>query len=128
MRHEGGQLVPVVPGLSRGTRDRDIPSLQGRVCPPVPVPGCRELGWSWVHFRSARTDKGWRTPVSGPLGQGWPDLILIRGARAIAAELKSQGGRVSEDQLRVLGILAGAGFETHTWRPADWPEIEAALR
>jgi len=86
------------------------------------------LGWSWVHFRSARTDKGWRTPVSGPLGQGWPDLILIRGARAIAAELKSQGGRVSEDQLRVLGILAGAGFETHTWRPADWPEIEAALR
>ena len=27
-------------------------------------------GWAWAHFRPAQPTKGWRTPVSGPLGKG----------------------------------------------------------
>jgi hypothetical protein len=48
------------------------------------------FGWTWVHFRPARTEHGWRTPVSGPLGKGWPDLTLIR-ERVVYVELKAQG-------------------------------------
>ena len=53
------------------------------------------LGWTWCHFRPAMTTKGWRTPVSGPMGAGFPDLILCRGDRLIMAELKSQDGRLT---------------------------------
>lgn len=85
------------------------------------------LGYTWVHFRPARTEHGWRTPVSGPLGKGWPDLILVRGARIVAAELKSDSGKVAPEQEYVLGVLAAAGVETHVWRPKDWDSIVEAL-
>lgn len=65
-------------------------------------------GWSWVHFRPAQTAKGWRTPVSGPLGAGWPDLVLIRerDRRLIFAELKRDGGTLSAQQHDALVTLA----------------------
>ena len=86
------------------------------------------LGWQWVHFRPARTQHGWRTPVSGPLGKGWPDLVLVRGPRIIAAELKSTKGKVTTEQTEVLGALNLAGVETYIWRPADWDHIVQILR
>jgi hypothetical protein len=86
------------------------------------------LGWRWVHFRPARTKHGWRTPVSGPLGLGWPDLILVRDSRIIAAELKSSTGVVSEAQADVLATLGLAGVEVYLWRPADWDSIVEVLR
>ena len=75
-------------------------------------------GWSWVHFRPARTAHGWRTPVSGPLGAGWPDLVLVRD-RVIFAELKADDGRVRPEQAEVGAVLAAAGAEWHLWRPKD---------
>ena len=60
------------------------------------------FGWTWGHFRPAQTSKGWRTPVSGPLGSGYPDLILVRDGRLIFADLKAQDGRLSPDQRHVL--------------------------
>lgn len=85
------------------------------------------LGWSWAHFRPARTEHGWRTPVSGPLGAGFPDLVLVRGRRLILAELKAQDGRLSPDQRNVLDLLRGAA-EVHVWRPADLPLVADLLR
>lgn len=86
------------------------------------------FGWSWVHFRPAQTAKGWRTPVSGPLGKGWVDLVLVRGRRIIFAELKADKGRISPDQEAVLNTLGSTGAETHTWRPADDDAIAEILR
>ncbi len=103
------------------------------------------LGWEWAHFRPALTAKGWRTPVSGPLGKGWPDLVLVHAAkkRLIFAELKSEKGRLTWDQARVHETLTtldwhhwkteGIGWvlprlELHTWRPTDFDEIQMALR
>jgi hypothetical protein len=83
--------------------------------------------WSYVHFRPARTAQGWRTPVQGPLGKGWPDLILVRGDRLMAVELKAEGKLPTIDQIGVLGVLAGAGAETHVWHPEDFDAIQAAL-
>lgn len=86
------------------------------------------LGWTTVHFRPARTHYGWRTPVQGSMGKGWPDLILVRGKRLIAAELKSDKGKLTSEQQDVLALLALAGVETYVWRPADWTSIERTLR
>jgi hypothetical protein len=86
------------------------------------------LGWTWVHHRPAQTAHGWRTPVSGPLGKGWPDLIMSRGPRLLACELKAQGKKPTPEQVSVLTVLRDAGVETHVWQPSDFDEIQAALR
>ena len=88
----------------------------------------RILGWRSAHFRPAWSGRGWRTPVQGD-GAGFPDLILVRRERVIAAELKrEQGGRVSDDQLLWLRALDAAGLETAVWRPSDFPAIQETLR
>ena len=87
------------------------------------------LGWTVAHFRAARTSRGWRTPVAAD-GAGWPDLVLVRGSRLLAAELKAARGKVSVDQQAWLELLAAAGVECHVWR-ADTDslqEIAEALR
>lgn len=105
------------------------------------------LGWQWAHFRPAQTSRGWRTPVSGPLGAGWPDLILVRARdrRLIFAELKRDGAKPSPAQVAVLAVLdelghcmcgrpdclkpkVGPQVEVHVWHPADFDVIAETLR
>jgi hypothetical protein len=86
----------------------------------------QSFGWRVAHFRPARTEKGWRTPVEAD-GKGWPDLVLVRD-RVIYAELKSARGRVSPDQEAWMSALREAGAEVHLWRPSDMDEIERVLR
>jgi hypothetical protein len=91
------------------------------------------LGWELAHFRKARTGKGWRTPVAGSLGKGWPDMVLVHVPlmRIIYAELKGDGGKVSPDQARVLNALKEAGArEVYVWTADDWRAgtVEATLR
>lgn len=84
-------------------------------------------GWSWGHFRPAKTARGWRVPVSGPLGPGWPDLVLVRDDRLIFAELKRDArSKPSPDQGFVLQLL-GAAAETYLWRPDDIDDIARVL-
>jgi hypothetical protein len=87
-------------------------------------------GWSWTHFRAAQTSRGWRTPVQGPLGKGWPDLVLVRDRdhSLIFVELKSADGRLSPEQREVHRLLGGI-HECYVWRPADLDNgtIQAAL-
>jgi hypothetical protein len=92
-------------------------------------------GWRWAHFRVARTKHGWATPAAGPLGKGWPDLVLTRerDGRMMFVELKSEVGRLAEDQAAVLDYLRGVArrhgwLEVHVWRPGMFDEIQAALR
>lgn len=103
------------------------------------------LGWDWAHFRPAQTSRGWRTPVSGTIGEGWVDLVLVRGRdrRLIFAEIKAEKGVLTprqRDVLDVLRSLAGvwavakgtspvdilgdddlfmARIEVHVFRPSD---------
>ena len=86
------------------------------------------LGWEVVHFRSAQTKHGWRTPVQGTMGKGWPDLILARPPRLIAAECKSDTGKVDEEQARILDLLGRCGIEVYVWRPKDLDTIAGILR
>jgi hypothetical protein len=93
------------------------------------------LGWRWAHFRPARTAHGWRTPVSGPLGAGWPDLVLTRDrdGRMLFAEIKSDHGKLSDEQsevheyLRRISRLHG-WMQVVTWRPRDFEIAIEVLR
>ena len=87
-------------------------------------------GWSWLHLRpsagySARDS--WRTAADGPLAKGWPDLFLCRGDEMMFIELKSQVGRTTPEQDKVLAILSIVGF-VRVYDPSDWDLIEDALR
>lgn len=99
------------------------------------------LGWEHASFRPAQTSHGWRTPVTGELGKGWPDLTLVRARdrRLVFAELKADDGVLSPDQEHVLESLrslaggfggAGARVDVVVWRPRDLDSgaIEALLR
>ena len=83
-------------------------------------------GFRAVHWRAAKTAHGWRTPVQGD-GKGWPDLLLVKGGRMIAAELKSDTGRLAPEQRLWLSVLEGAGVETYLWRPSDLQHIADVL-
>jgi VRR-NUC domain len=86
-------------------------------------------GWRWAHFRPLRTAHGWRVPVSGTGGAGWPDLVLWRpGDRVIYVELKTGRGRLTAEQRVVLDSLAAAGAEVYAWRPSDFDEAHEVLR
>ena len=91
------------------------------------------LGWEWAHFRPAQTAKGWRTPVSGPLGKGFPDLVLVRvrDGRLLFVELKTTKGKPSPEQDHVHAALAQVkGIGAYLWRPwhLDSGEIATVLR
>lgn len=91
------------------------------------------LGWHWVHFRAARTKHGWKVPVEGPLGAGWPDLFMVRqrDARRLFVELKREkGDEPTPKQTAIHELLRAVGLPVFVWRPSDLSEgrVEAVLR
>ena len=90
----------------------------------------QQLGWLRAHFRPAKTAKGWRTAVQGD-GKGFPDLILLRGPRGLAVELKAERApkKMPDEQVAWLDAFVAAGFESRRWRPAHWQsgQIEEVL-
>lgn len=86
----------------------------------------RLCGWKVAHFRSARTLRGWRTPV-GADGEGWPDLFMTLGARCLAAELKVGKRQPAIAQENWLAALRLAGVEVYVWYPYQWDEIVEVL-
>lgn len=92
----------------------------------------RLLGWRVAWFRPVRVQRRngtvyHETPV-GADGKGWPDLILTRAGRLVAAELKSERGRLTAEQAAWISALRAAGVEVFLWRPSQWREIEEVLR
>ena len=86
--------------------------------------------WRVVHVRPSQIREGrWVTHGAGDIA-GWPDLLAVRGRRAIAAELKrTRRDKPTEAQLDWLAALAHVpGIECHVWRPENWEEIERCLK
>jgi hypothetical protein len=88
--------------------------LQGAV-----IDLCRLLHLRVAHFRPARTDQRWRTPVQAD-GAGFPDLVIAGPGGVAFRELKSDRGRLSADQKLWQGALLDAGADHWVWRPTDW--------
>lgn len=83
-------------------------------------------GWETMHVRPAMRQRSWRTPTTGSMARGWPDLVLCRGRQLLFVELKAERGPVSEDQQRVLDVLRSAAM-VDVWRPSDWERVVEAL-
>jgi hypothetical protein len=93
------------------------------------------LGWLGYHTHNSRRSTA-----------GFPDWVLVRQPRIVFAELKTDTGKVSDDQqawldelahvetqarglLRQLGLTAARPVvEVHVWRPRDWPTLCEVLR
>ena len=74
-------------------------------------------------FRSYHTFNSRRSEA------GFPDLVLVRDGRLIAAELKSETGRLSPAQVAWISELERCrGVDVHVWRPGNLAEIERTLR
>jgi len=93
------------------------------------------LGWEWVHFRPCQERGQWTTPVDGPLGVGWPDVVLVhdRMRRMIITELKTDVGKLKPDQKRIIDWLTevfmypGSNVGVYVWRPRDFDTIRRVL-
>lgn len=98
--------------------------LQGGV-----IDTARSLGYLVAHFRAAKTERGWRTPVEGD-GKGFPDLVLAGHGRVLFVELKNDRRPLEPEQRIWLDTLGLAGVEVHLWRPVDYTtgEVERILR
>ncbi len=76
----------------------------------------RRLGWLVYHTHDSRRSQA-----------GFPDLFMVRGEHALAAELKSATGRLSPEQTEWIARLRMAGIDAHVWRPADKAKIVEIL-
>lgn len=84
-------------------------------------------GWTVAHFRPARTEQGWRTPVAAD-GAGFPDLVLAHSERGVLfVELKADKGRLSIEQERWRDVLNDAGADWQCWRPSLWDHVVETL-
>lgn len=71
--------------------------------------------WTWYHTHDSR-----RSPA------GFPDLVLVRD-RVLFAELKTDRGRLTAQQLGWIGRLEEAGAEVFVWRPKDLDDVRTEL-
>lgn len=85
--------------------------------------------WRWYHAPANRPSvgRGGKAFHRQTVNPGFPDLVLVRGPRLLAVELKRETGTVSPDQLAWLEAMAGAGAEVGVWRPRDRDVVEAVL-
>lgn len=99
-----------------------MPSVRGAVSEDELLAAVIDLArlhrWRSFHARPAGTRQGPRTAVQGD-GAGFPDLLLVRDARLIVAELKTGGGEFSEAQQDWLLAFAHTAVERYIWRPID---------
>jgi hypothetical protein len=122
------QLPPGADAVSRGLRDgialELLASEADFTAAVLEYAGLR--GWKTAHFRPARTRRGWRTAVQGD-GLGFPDLVLLRGAKLLVCELKTKRGTLAPAQRAWLEAWKEAGADVRVWRPSDWDTIERVL-
>lgn len=70
-------------------------------------------GWMVYHTRDSRRSQ-----------PGFPDLVMVRAGRMIAAELKSETGKATGSQEAWLDLLGEVdGVEAWLWRPSHWDQI-----
>ena len=87
----------------------------------------RITGWRVNHTRRSRGKGGkWATTTSCI---GFPDLTLWnpRHHRVLFVELKTDTGKLTDEQTAVLQSLQDAGADVRVWRPADWNVVQQIL-
>ena len=77
----------------------------------------RRFGWRYFHARPGMTKGGrWATQMSGDVG--YPDLTLVRDDQLIFAELKSDAGTATDQQMKWFYALNDVEYvSSMLWRP-----------
>ena len=75
-------------------------------------------GWVLYHVSDVHTKLRSETSV------GFPDLVLLRDVRLIAAEVKTEENVTTFEQCVWLAKFANVGAEVALWRPDTPPEQE----
>jgi VRR-NUC domain len=97
-----------------------------RECQDTIVEAARWGGWRIFGVRPARTKHSWETPIFGD--KGWPDLVLVRGERILAVELKRTPNKPEPEQVVWLEVLAAAGVDARlVWVPEEMDDLVAEL-
>ena len=78
-------------------------------------------GWMVYHTHDSRRSQ-----------PGFPDLTMVRYGMLVFAELKSERGRFTREQIIWIDALDQVSehdtfVSVHCWRPKDWPAIERIL-
>ena len=81
-------------------------------------------GYLVSHFRPARTERGWRTPLQGDAG--FPDLVIVGHGLLLLAELKVGRGKLRLEQERWKDAIQPEHYRL--WYPKDIDQIVAELR
>lgn len=93
--------------------------ITGRQITDAIIDLAETLGYRCVHFRPARTKRGWTTAMQGRHSKGWPDLVLV-GNRVIVIEVKGDGDTLRPEQAEWLDAFRHAGVEAHLITAQDW--------
>jgi hypothetical protein len=83
----------------------------------------RRQGWRVKHQWDHRVARG-----IPPMGEGFPDLVLVRPPQLLFVELKAQGGRVAREQQAWIDDLRNCGIDARIVRPLDLPSLLEELR
>lgn len=100
--------------------------------------------WKVAHFKPAmvpRKGGGMRWVTNGDYdAKGFPDLVLVKGGRIIFAELKSDAGQRTPEQVEwgdalslcmekmsEIFVPSREPVRYFVWRPADWVKIREIL-
>lgn len=84
-------------------------------------------GWRAMHISDSRKmegRKGHERLVGDALCKGWPDLVVVRGARMVIRELKVENRQPTPEQREWLKALAEVReVDVGVWWPRDWDAI-----
>jgi hypothetical protein len=76
----------------------------------------KRQGWLVYHTHNSRKSQ-----------PGFPDLVLLRGERAMFRELKVPPNKMTPEQDEWLYAMREAGLDASIWVPDMWPMIEKEL-
>lgn len=96
-------------------------------CQRTIIEAARLGGWLVHHSRPAQMQSGrWATPIQGDVG--FPDLVLVRGSRMIAVELKRKPNNPTPAQWKWINGLLDAGIDVRLlWVPENMDTFIAEL-
>lgn len=97
--------------------------------PPDPALATGDEGYWQVKLEWLFIKSGWRVQHANITSlndtPGWPDLVVAHPLCRVLqhAEVKTDSGRLSEEQRVWAEVLWATGHPVQVWRPRDWPVI-----
>lgn len=115
-------------GQVTAPRSLPIPDVSEAIFQQQVIELAHITGWQVLHVRRSIGRRGGKQAYQTTTSiKGWPDLYLFRPGQHLAAELKREKGRLTEEQRQCLADLAAAGVPVHVWRPSDFDDIARVL-